>query len=77
VWGRMQEAPWPADGVAEQGGSPRPIGGDVTREAAMGERAAAICCCGEACRAPWRGGGAELPACCHVGEGDSENVCVG
>jgi hypothetical protein len=55
--------------VAEQGGSPRPTGGDVTREAAMGERAAAICCCGEACQAPWRGGGSELhgrrrlPAC--------------
>jgi hypothetical protein len=28
-------------------------------------------------RAPWRGGGAELPACCRVGEGDNENVCVG
>jgi hypothetical protein len=37
-------------------------------EGAMGERAAATCCCGEACRAPWRGGGAELPAGCRVGE---------
>jgi hypothetical protein len=51
-------------------------GAEGRRRSAMGERAPVIDFCGEGCRAPWREG-AELPACCHVGEGDSENVCVG